>query len=229
MATLTDPQIDAFAAIIEAHINGTRTYPGAPAIAATFLQDFRDTIGDATMKPIVTVFKADPKNLKAPWEGNVNLPMLAIWRSEDAWKEFSWDMDQDSAVAMYKWALPSDADTEKVWPLLNRFVYTVRRIFEWSVEDPTDLAILNAGGVTEFAIEIKAKYGYDGPAQEVLYPTATGAFSFKHHWERNEANLGLSLPAFAEADTRHNLVGADHDGDAEPVINPTLTSRAKLT
>ena len=132
-------------------------------------------------------------------------------------------------MAMFQWILPSDADTEKVWPLLNRFVYTVRRILEWSVEDPTDLAILDAGGVTEFAVEIKVKYAYQGPDQQVLYPTAIGAFPFKHHWERNMQNLGLNLSDFAEADIRHNLKGRDHDGDVAPVINPILTSRTELS
>ncbi len=220
---LCDVQIEAFVAIIYRRLGLGVAPERAPALCGTWLEDFRDTYGDAKMRPIMTVYRANPFRGRTPFEGNASYPLFAIWRAKNAWKPFTNDTDENTATAMFKWILPSEADTEKVWPLLGAFDSNMRRILEHAVEEGDDFALLEKAHVSEYSVEIKSDQAFDGPGQpsQLLYPTLTGSFTFKGAWRRTQHNLGLELEEFTEAYLSYMLWGQKGD---PPPVHPVLVA-----
>ena len=224
MAVLVDVQIQALLNVIKRHLNGDQTL----TMKRTWLTDFRDTIGNTSLLPIETSFMADWAHLNAPWEGNASYPIFCLWRASDNWTEFSYDTDGNSAVALFKWVLPSDAETERITPLFQRFTFELRRCLEEAVEDVVDRPNLDAAGVSAWCTDLKVKYGYDGPQGNIIYPTATGSFDFTQHWKRTVTNLGLDLPWLNSVEHHENIKGNGQDGDAAPKENPLVRGIAKV-
>lgn len=234
MPKLLDVPVEALAQVVMRHLGLGLPCAQAPAICRSWLTDFRDTLGDPKIKPIQTLYRAHPFRGRTPFEGQASYPMFAIWRSKAAWKWFTNATDEEAAAALFMWVLPSEVDTERVWPLLEHFGALVRRVFEHAPEELDDYEILSAAGVTEWAVELKMEMGFAGPggigggsggvaSGQLLFPTLSGAFTFKSHWTRNEHNLGLEpLPIFDEVLTNYMLKGVGQDGDVDPIINPIL-------
>jgi len=232
MAKLLDMPVEALAQIVMRHLGLGKPCQQAPEICRTWLDDFRDTIGLPKTYPIATLYRAHPFKGHTPLEGQASYPLFAIWRSKNAWKWFTNDTDECTAAAMFLWVLPSEVQTDKIWPLFSEFSALMRRVFEHAPEELDDCELIERAGISEYGVEIKNEIAFAGPGKpgQVLFPTLTGAFTFKTHWKRSERNLGLeALPRFHEVYINYLLKGVGSDGDALPIINPILRGLHKPT
>ncbi len=231
MAVITDAPIDALRTVLSTRINGN----------AAFAADFRETmqIEDGDCLPINQTYPCDPFSVSnfadAVASGNSAFPILGMWRSDDDWEQLTFEDDEDRATCSFKYILPASQYADRIWPLLKALVAEIRRYLQAVDNDMakatetshyhaarlTDLATLRASGLTEFAVNVKAKYGYDGPNRQSLYPTATGSFVIKTV-DRFDPS---ALANWTSLEAKLHLVGSGQDGDADPAINPLVTLR----
>lgn len=235
MPRLYDPAVDALISIIYRRLGEGVSPISAPALCKTWLRDFRDTIQDQTMRPINTLYRAHPFRGKTVFEGQSSYPLFALWRDSSDWKNFTADTDENMSIFSFMWVLPPEKETERMWPLLQHFISNLRRVLENAPEDPEDatLLLLNDGPhnepnrmalISEYGVEIKSRFVFQGPGEQLLYPTLVGTFAVKQNWERNVHNLGLRLERFREAFINYHLKDPRNDGDWSPAINPILES-----
>jgi hypothetical protein len=228
---LVDPCIDAFRTILQRRVNAD----------ADFVAAWRATTGLTDVLPVAVTIPCDPlPRDKSAWDGvfagNAVFPMLCVWRAEDQWAEFTWDTDETTAICQMRYIMPADAATEQTWAILSRLTKQFRihlqqagRATSRYREQDTrpnspyeeDRALMIAGGVEGWAYELKARYRYDGPAGQAIYPTAAYEFTFKEHQRQDTSRL----PQFTSLEARLNIKGNDQDGDAPPAINPIVTAR----
>lgn len=225
-----DTSVEALAQVLVRRIGQGIPSPRGPKIVGTWLDDFRATMGDPKMRPIMTLFRGDPKMGATPFQGEASYPVFAIWRSADACRWFSNDTDENVGTVQLLWVLPASVDTERVWPLLHKFSILLRRVLEHCLRDLDDYALLDEAGLDSWSHEVKTTAGFAGPGPNALvYPTLSGTFTITEYWKRSEGNLGVSLTRFKEALLRYLLKGVGSDGDAIVGINPFLQSLAEPT
>ena len=235
MARVFDPALDVLLSIIYRRLGEGISPVRAPALVRTWLQGFRDTIGDQNIRPILTTYRAHPFRGKTPFVGQASYPLFALWRDTSDWKNYTHDTDENMSVFSFMWVLDSQVETERIWPLFQLFTFHLRRVFEHAPEDPDDAPLLlrNDGThnapekmalISEYAVEIKTRNVFQGPSEQALYPTLVGSFIVKQNWERSEHNLGLQLERFREALLNYHLKDPKNDGDWSPSINPILQS-----
>ncbi len=232
---LLDEPVEAFAAIVLRYLGGGYVAPRQPKIAEGWVADFQETFSNHTILPIQTVFRANPfkkggKKFDAIPEGEASWPVFAIWRSRNAWKQFTVGSDANTVNINFAWALPGSANVERNWALLTHFDHHFRRVLKGIYRDEETKALLNAALVRDYMLpwqSYQTDQDFDGPAQRAIYPTLTGTFQFSTYWGRTEENLGLIHPAFNRAYFEYLLRHRKESGSMEDTrLNPSLISGA---
>ena len=92
------PALDALLSIIYRRLGEGISPVRAPALVRTWFQDFRDTIGDPNIRPILTTYKAHPFRGKTPFVGQASYLLFALWRDTSDWKNYTHDTDENMSV-----------------------------------------------------------------------------------------------------------------------------------
>lgn len=222
---LVDYPVEALLAIIIRHIGGGYLAPERrdieryPALCINWLEDFRATFNNDKTYPIQTVFRANPfgnngKSLEAVQAGEANWPLFAMWRSGNEWTPFTVTDDQNRITVNFVWVMPPHRDVEVNWALLTHMDFHLRRVIDGIKRCKEDRDLLKAAGISDICREgWKSEQSYKGPAQRVIYPSLTGAITFRYYWKRTEYQMGLDLPVFNAAYAEYFLRTKRSSGD----------------
>lgn len=210
MPKIQDAHLIALMAVICGNINRR----------SDLVQDFADTFS-RPVRPIEHLLHYDIGTGRVVFGGNTTFPALAAWRQSNQFKPQTNESRVCIATCGIKYILPAETDTQLAFAVLHRVTEEFDKFFEEEVEDQYGGDLLNQAGLIEWAVSWSVRFGYEGPDQQTLYPTATGTFTFKHDYLFDRSKLLNVTGLYAQ----HNLKGVG----AALIINPVLAQAVPTT
>ncbi len=207
MPRIQDTHLIALTAVVVSNIN-RRT---------SLVQDFIDTFA-RPIRPVEHILYYDIGTGRVVFGGNTTFPALALWRRSDNYKPQTNESRMCSVTCGLKYVLPAETDTSVAFATLHRVCEEFDKMMDEDVEDQYGGDLLRAAGLIEWGVNWEVRYGYEGPDQQTLYPTATGTFNFKHDYLFDRTPLQNMVGLYI----KHNLKGVTSDGDAMPAFNPLV-------
>jgi hypothetical protein len=211
MPVIQDPQIQALILVAVGRLNAN----------VRLREDLRDTLGLA--QPVGIGLNFDPGPGMLPGM-NVSYPALCMWRIADEFYPETMSRRAIMATVGIKIVLPASNNTPLSSAILHRYASVLDEAFDDSWEDQWGGDVLKAANLIHWELRWSARYGYEGPDAQVLYPTMTGTGKALHDrgFDPNYLPDGSSLLDVVGISLDMNLRGVGQDGDEAPAFNPLV-------
>ena len=212
MPVIIDPQVQALALVMTGRLNAN----------VPLRTDLRDSLNLAV--PVCACLNLDPGDGKGVFGGNTTYPALALWRISDEFYPETMSRRAIKATIGFKLVLPANNNTMLASAALHRYADVIDQAFDDSWEDEWGGDVLKAANLSHWELRWTARYGYEGPDGQMLYPTMTGSGIMVHDrgFDPDYLPDGSSLLNVAGLTLDENLKGVGQDGDTDPALNPLV-------